>query len=489
MKSKYKLLTKSKFMAGLDSEAFLWRVVHEPETIPAPDEMSQARFDDGHIVGELAKKLYPEGIDLSDFEFSENIQKTKELIAERKIIFEAGFLIDRLYCRVDVLIPVGGNEWKLIEVKSSSEAKKVHEPDLAFQRYVCEKSGLIISACSVIHLDKTYFKKNELDIQALFAQTDLTDKVEILLPSIPTLTDRFLEVIDLPECPEFEIEDMRNSAYGNAFIDEFKAELISGSVFELTRGKKKALELWQNGIELLKDIPDDYILTEYQQIQRMCAINNEVYIDTEAVQEFVNTLEYPIYHLDFETFSSAVPIFDDTNPYMQVPFQYSVHIEHEDGTIDHREFLYTDDGDGRIELIKSLKVDLGEQGTVLVYYQPFEVGRLKEMAKFDMSYYNWVDTIVKRVKDLHEPFKKYQYYDPRQKGSASIKYVLPVFSDLSYKDLPIANGGQAMTAYRKYFVDKEEHSDKQQLLQDMLAYCKQDTWAMVVLLRGLKEKI
>ena len=66
--------------------------------------------------------------------------------------------------------------------------------------------------------------------------------------------------------------------------------------------------------------------------------------------EFLSTLTYPIYHLDFETFQQAVPQWSGISPYQQIPFQYSLHIEHANGELEHREFLAPAGADPRYAL-------------------------------------------------------------------------------------------------------------------------------------------
>ena len=484
-----KLLTKSKYMMGLESDCLLWRAVNDPESLPPVDAFTQSKFDAGHEVGELAKQLYPEGVDLDGLGFMENINKTKELVLDRKTIFEAGFMIDGLFARSDILIPVG-DSYDVIEVKSSSSAKDAHIKDLAFQKFVLEKAGLQTRNFSVVHLNKEYVLDGKLSVQGLFAQTDVTEEVLEEFPSVSDNVNHMKEVISLDTCPAFDYHDIVKSAYGNPCIDEFNDSLPSGSIFELYRiQKKKALSLLDEGCYVLSEIPSSFKLTSKQKIQVNCFNTKSRHIDARNIELFIQNLQYPLYHLDFETFMPTIPLYDGCKPNQQIPFQYSLHVEQEDGSVSHYEFLFTGEGDPRKEFLASLKNDLGTKGTVLVYHQVFELGRLKELAAFDSTYVDWVDSVLLRVTDLIVPFREFYFYDNRQKGSCSIKYVLPVFSELDYKSLAVSNGSEAMMLYYTHFVKGVACSDRSQLVTDLLAYCKQDTWAMVLLLRGLKEMV
>ncbi|WP_028296275.1 DUF2779 domain-containing protein [Olivibacter sitiensis] len=483
-----KLLTKSKFLNGLDSDALLWRIVHQPETIPPPDAFSQQLFKSGTEVGILAQQYFDEGIDLALSDFLENIEQTKAALKKRKPIFEAGFLFDRFYIRVDILVPVGNDEWDIIEVKSSTKLKDTHVHDVAFQRFVLEQCGLKIHDTKIMLVNTQYVRQGELSLRDLFYFENVGEQVSEFIVKVPALAHHMLAIIDLPECPEFSLEELVKGDYSNVFKDEFMAGLPKGSVFELYRGsKKKIIELWLLGIQLIKDLPEDAKTKERHLIQKETAISGKPHINPQQISAFIDSLRYPIYHLDFETFSPAVPPYDGTRAYMQIPFQYSLHIESADGSVEHREYLHTDHADPRRALFEQLHQDIGGTGTVLTFNESFEKGRIKEWAQAAPEYLNWAQNIVDRTQDLITPFRQFYYYHPDQQGSCSIKKVLPVMSDLSYQGMGISNGGEAAGAYATYFVNGQAHDNKAQLIQDMLAYCKLDTWAMVLILRRLRE--
>jgi hypothetical protein len=119
-------LSKSKYMLGLQCPKLLWFHFNEKDKIPPISEATQATFDQGHEVGEWAKKRFPDGIEVPFGDFKLTLEKTKELLAKRKTIFEASFLFENCYSRADILVPVGEDEWDVIEVKKrfQSEGRK-----------------------------------------------------------------------------------------------------------------------------------------------------------------------------------------------------------------------------------------------------------------------------------------------------------------------------------------------------------------------------
>ena len=475
-----KTLTKSKYLAGLESNAYLWTMVNDPEKIPLPDMATQDRFDEGHIVGELAKKLYPEGVDLSNLDFIENIEKTKEVVKKNKIIFEAGFMKDRCFARIDILIP---NEegFDLVEVKSSSKVKKIHYEDLAFQKHVAEMCSLVIKNVYVYHLNKEYERKGELIVENLFAKTDVTPEVNSIF-EVDLRIKNMLKIIDLPSCPSFDFKDIPKSEYGNLFVDEFLTNLPEGNIFELYLIRKtKAVKLYEEGIQLIKDLPGNTKLNHKQQIQ--IKAQEQTYIDKKKIEEFVNGLQEPVIHMDFESYSEAVPSFDKVRPYQHLPFQYSIHIETKNG-LDHKEFLYEGKEDPRKNFIENLIKDLPTKGSILVYHESYEVSKLKEIARDLPEYQEDIKKIILRIQDLKTPFSEFWYHDKKQKGSNSIKKVLPLFSKKTHKGLIIQNGSDAMIIYKK-----NKNKLTPELKKDLLDYCELDTKAMVIILKNLKNLV
>ena len=191
--------------------------------------------------------------------------------------------------------------------------------------------------------------------------------------------------------------------------------------------------------------------------------------------------------MDFETFQPAVPLFDNSKPYQQIPFQYSIHFkESKKSQLKHFEFLAEQGADPRKKFIEGLLRDTKNPGDIIVYNKTFEITRLKEIARDFPEYADEIEKRINRVKDLMIPFQKKYYYAPEMQGSYSIKYVLPALvPELSYDKLEINEGGLASIAYESLQMESDlmRIADiKQQLLE----YCKLDTLAMVNILVKLE---
>jgi hypothetical protein len=208
-----RLLTKSKYLVGLQCPRYLWVMLNEPDRIPKPDTSTQHRFDEGDLVGEWAKKLFPDGIDIPADDFKDNLRQTEELLEKRKPLFEAWFMVDNIFSRVDVLKPVINDEWDIIEAKSSTGVKPVNIHDVSFQRYCCEKYGLKIRKCFLMHINNEYIRQSEIDPAGLLTMTEITTDVDEATNGIQQRIDNMFSTIVAGKCPAVTIGEQCKSPY------------------------------------------------------------------------------------------------------------------------------------------------------------------------------------------------------------------------------------------------------------------------------------
>lgn len=479
------LLTKSDYMIGLQCPRYLWIKIHQPDKIPEPGLVAQHRFDQGHIVGNLAHGLFPSGTVVPTKDFEHNIELTKELIKKRKLIFEGGILAGDLYSRADILKPVGKNEWDVFEVKSSTRVKDEHYLDLAFQKYVYQKYGMKIRKCFLVHINNEYVKKGKINPKEFFQKEEITKEIDTKINDVESNISKILKHLSLKEPPEFQLKDIETSFHENPIIDEFFESLPEGSVFELYGARKKCIELFGQQICMLVDLPEDYKLTGHQEIQRKCAKTGKPHIDKDGIMDFLKKLKYPLYFLDFETFQTAVPLFDGTKPYQQIPFQYSLHVvKSEKSKPKHYSFLAKGPKDQRKEFLSSLKKVLGTEGNIMVFNAAFEKAVLKDLAAAFPKEKKWVESILARIVDLLIPFRNFYYYSPKQKGSASLKNVLPVLTNKSYDKLGINNGEEASIQFLTMTFDE---IPEKKIRKDLEEYCGLDTEGMIWIVEKLKR--
>ena len=484
-----KLLTKSKYITGLQCPKCLWTAFNEPDKFPKADASTQHRFDEGHKVGELAKKLYPEGIDVSFDNFMDNVRRTKKLVKERKTLFEPGFMADRLFCRGDILTPAGKDEWDVIEVKSSTKVKETNLHDVSFQKHVYRKSGLKIRNCYLAFINNQFVKNGKINPNEFFILEDISKEAEEAGEGIEARIKEMEEIISSKKSPETCIGKHCKAPYDCRMKNHCWEFMPEAHVFQLYRGGKKCFELFENGVQSLEDIPEDYKLDVKQEIQRECHKTGKPHINKQGIKKFFDSLKYPLYYLDFETYSTAIPLFDGTKPYQNIPFQFSLHVVDKKGGTKHYSFLAEGQKDPRPEFARELKKVLGNKGSIIVYNQSFEIGRLKETAEALPEYADWVKETLPRIIDLLTPFRNFDYYNPLQKGSASIKKVLPALTGKSYTDLEINNGWDASIQYFNTTFKETTPEEKQKVRENLLEYCGLDTEGMVWVVGELEKQV
>lgn len=506
------LLSKSKYLLGLQCPRYLWTAIHEKHKIPEPDEIQQNIFEQGHLIGEIAKKWFPDGIDIScdRKDFMKNIEETEKLLnaKKRKPLFEAGIRVELdegyIYSRADVLVPIGADMWDIVEVKSATKVKPENIDDVSFQRYIYEQAGLKIRKCFLMVVNNEYVRKGEIDFNKIMKTEDITDKVNKKIVGIEERVKNIFKIINSKKVPKVAIGSYCKKPYACPLTSCWDM-IPAGSVFDLYYGGKKSFELYEKDIQLLKDIPPEFKLSRGQQkIQINAAKTGKPHINKENIKKFLKKLQYPIYYFDFETINSALPLFDHSHPYQQVPFQYSLHIQEKPGAEPkHVSFLAKSDKDPRHDLLKSLKDNLGKKGTILVYYESFEKSVLKKLEMIFPKEKKWIESIIDRIEDLFEPFGAFDYYNPSQKGSASIKKVMPALVPklpkgiMSYKEMEIGDGQMASLAFLQIALG--EHPDfsnvkvdagKVEKVREALeVYCELDTLSEVLILERLNDLV
>ncbi len=417
-----------------------------------------------------------------------SLERTQSLLSQgTEVLYEAALQYDGVLAYVDMLVR-GGEGWRLYEVKSTTSVKEVHVPDAGIQTYILRGAGLPIDDVSIVHLNNQYVRQGDLDPHQLFAVTSVWPQVESQLQEIESQVGELKDVLRGGAVPQIDIGPHCFDPYDCDFIDHCWREIPEVSVFNVARMKKaQAFELYREGIVRIEDIPEDFPLSESSRFHVENHKRGQPLIDKDAIRGFLDTLSYPLYFLDFETYNPAIPPFDGTRPYGHIPFQYSLHRKEASSAEPHHVgFLAEAGSDPRRPLVESLLKDTADPGEILVYYQPFESKRISELAEQLPEYRSGLEHMLSRLRDLIVPFQRHHYYHPHQQGSNSIKAVLPaIVPDLTYGDLAITDGGLAMLAYSELHGEKNPRRIEQ-IRKNLWEYCERDTYAMVRILEALE---
>ena len=481
-------LTKSDYLLFLRHPAWLWLKKHRRNVLPEPDAALQALFDSGNRFEAYAEQRFPNAVRLGFDNFNEYRdlpRRSHEALNNgAEVIFQGRFESGRSTCIIDVLQRVDGNSFDLFEIKASTSAKPDHIPDLAFQVIVLEGAGLTIRNLGVIHVNRGYVRDGEIDIAQLSTLTDVTNKVKQALDETRAGILQALDVMDLASMPDASPRHLKSGSMGD-WMEIFEAvhgPVEKYSIYNLASIKAEQVgELEDAGVSAMIDIPEFFDMTNGQERQVAALKSGQRTLDLPAIRSFLGEVRYPLYFLDYETFSDVVPVFDGTRPYQQVPFQYSLHIRNAPGAVlEHREYLHEQNSNPVPDLLAQLQQDLGNSGSVIVWYDPFETRRNTEMGEMSPPHAEFLANVNARVIDLMDPFKKGWFVDKDFFGSASIKKVLPVLApDLSYGNLGIQDGEAAQRLWMDVVLNGRHQDQRDQIFADLRAYCTLDTLAMV----------
>jgi len=489
-------LSKSLYTRGIQCAKSLWLKKYDPGVLTPPDAAAQARFETGNVVGDLACRLFPGGreIPYDAADFVGMAETTRRWLDEGlEYVYEATFIYDGIVVMVDILRRIPGGV-ELYEVKSSGDVKEIYLHDVSIQQYVLEKLGHTVLKSHVVHIDTAYVRGDALDLHGLFKIIDVTEEAEALQAGIPlNLSDFERWLADRENEPDIDIGKHCKNPYecdAMHYCWKVQRNIPDYSVFNIFNlGSKNQVTLYEQGIVAIDDIPADFKMTAVQRQKVENWKSRAVFIDRESIRSFLETLDYPLYHLDFETFQQAVPQWKGIKPYQQIPFQFSLHIEHADGTLEHREFLAEEGKDPRYELARHLVEAIPADVTVLAYNMSFEKRVIAELAESFPEFAAHLRIVHDNIKDLMVPFQKQWCVTPHMMGSYSIKYVLPALVPEmaeAYKRLDgVQNGGEAMNAYAA--LASLPQGERSAVRAALLKYCELDTLAMVKILETLRD--
>jgi predicted RecB family nuclease len=477
-------LSKSKCVAGIQCLKRLYFQVHHPELAEEAAEEEAARLEQGEEVGILAQSRLPGGTSVMAKALDEAIAATAALVSDQSVstIYEGAFSHSGLVIRTDILQRDASNRWRLVEVKSSVEIKDYYVYDLALQHHVLSATGLQISSADLMYLNRNYtYDGGQYNTRELFLIKDLTRHVRDLeIAKILALQRGVLGKDSAPDVPP-----------GPQCLQPYRCEFFShcnpnppdhhiSTLPNLTEKKRRVLA--GEGIALIDDIPEDFPLTEIQSHVRKAVVTGEPWI-SETIAPALTELKYPLSFMDFESVCPAIPRFRGMWPYAQLPFQWSIHRKQAIGSeLEHEEFVAQDVEDPRRSFVSSLCDALGDSGTIVVYNAAFESQRLYELAHWFPDFLERIVKVQDRLWDLL-PFIKKHFYHPGFGGSFSLKSVLPALvPELNYDKMEVSHGGEAGLAWYRMIRGALNSEERQKVKSALLAYCRQDTLAMVRIL-------
>ena len=458
----------------------LWLMKHQRELFPPMNEERLFSIKQGNLVDAFIVKLF------SDKRFLRSFNIGKRAVEFQKRVDTEGYVA---IADVVVFDENDSNCIDLFEVKGSKEVKNDYLHDLAFQKFVFEKSGIQVRKTYIVHISPTYIFDGELDPARFFRLPNVSDKVGKLLKITAKTAAEALSYINMKDEPKANFKLCGNKLEC-VFLKKHFPNLPLYTVFDIRNIREKKLNefLAQNILDIAY-VPTDFPLSNNQRQQVNIAQSQEIVVDTAALRKITEGWHPPFYFLDYETINLVFPIHAGLAPYQQMVFQYSLHVVNTEGGMSHFEFLITEKKDSPTSLLTQMQKDLkADGGTVFVWNKSFEKTRNEEMARMYPEFADFLHDVNARMYDLEIPFKRGLYIHPNFKGKSSIKKVLPILApDLSYDTLNVQNGSMAYTQWHRMVFNDLSAAECLKIKQDLLDYCKMDTWAMVRIWEILKQ--
>ncbi|MGB3948093.1 MAG: DUF2779 domain-containing protein [Bacteroidia bacterium] len=488
------ILSKSTFLRGLQCSKSLYlykNFTHLRDTV-SPEQ--KAIFNRGNSVGELAQQLFAGGIDATPTKRSDNIaavEKTQQLINSGvEIIYEAAFQYKQVLAILDILVKKE-NKWYAYEVKSSAKISHTYLLDASLQYWVITHAGIELEDISLININNQYIKQDVLELNKLFSITSVKNEALKNQPLVEEKIEASKLVSENPQMPNVAIGEHCFSPYSCDFMGTCWKTVPKNSVFEISGVQKAELfNLYHSGYKTINEIPEKNNLDKNANIHIQAVKQNEIKVDKTAIQQFFSKISYPLFFMDFETFMPAVPLYNNTKPYQNIPFQYSIHYkETKESPVEHFEFLAEQGIDPRKQFLENLLQHTKTEGTIFAFDSLMERNILKGLKKDFPEYSNEIDFRLNRIIDLMQPFQERSYYHPAMKNSHSIKNILhALIPELNYNNLPISSGSIAMIAFEKL----QTETDIFKIIQtreELIEYCKLDTLAMVKIFEILEKQL
>ena len=488
-------LSKSGYCSCVQCEKILWLREYKKDVLK--DESNDAILETGKKVGEFAKRLFGDHIDIPyDKNRSKMIEKTETAMQNKpNVITEASFAYNNNFCSVDIL-KNDSDGVEIYEVKSSTEIKDIYLDDVAYQYFVLSNLGLNVKKASIVYINNEYVRGKELDINQLFNIEDVSDIARQKQDEIQTnieMINSFMDEYGKDNEPDRDLGLHCFNPYLCDFWNYCTRDLPKPNVFDVGGMRKsKKIEKYSEGKVSFEDLENEKLNPKYSQQIDFELNSREPKINKSAIKDLLDSLNYPLYFIDYESCQYAIPEYEGTKPYQQIPFQYSLHIKmDEDTPMEHREFLAEADDDNLIRTFaESMIGDMPDNGSVIVYNKGFEASRNKEIGEMYPDLKEDMERFNSNIVDLMVPFRSRDYYTREMEGSYSIKKVLPALypddPELDYGNLNLIHKGdeasQAFLSLRG-MAPKERKKTREALLR----YCELDTYAMVKIWEKFRE--
>lgn len=489
-----KNLSKSLFMMGEQCPKSLWIYKNLPNEKGIVDEKQEGNFLFGKEIGKKAQNLFPKGVDLFAVKesFSHHLYLTQQYLKKDYVtLFEAAFQYDSIFILADILVKIG-NSYELYEVKSSTQIKRYHYKDISLQYYVLNKLNIPIKKAGIIYVNSHYNRATTLDIKRLFKKKFVLTKIKTYQKKIHNSVQKLREIIKLRSAPSIDIGTYCNKPYPCRYKHLCWKNIPEYSVFNLINlSKEKKFSYYKKGILTFDTIYKKNLpLSKKQHIQlNTCSSSQNLYIERDAILNFLSTLIFPLYIIDFEGIQYPIPRFSKSHPYEQIPFSFSLRKCTDFDNHDHHNYFHPIQfGDPRPTLFKKLYPLLPvDHGSIIVFGGSYEIAMLKKVRHYihNISPNHWGEHIP--IIDLLHPFESFHIYHKKMNGKLSLKSIATALTLTDQKEGAIHNGFHA--SYN-YYLTKNLDPNSEEMLEkqkSLIHYNELDTLMILQIIKKLHK--
>ncbi|WP_412059520.1 DUF2779 domain-containing protein [Leptospira interrogans] len=478
-------LTKSDFITGFQCEYLLWLNTYQPHPDFDPFEHQYISPKQKSLLRDLSHSLFPKS---KNVRYSDT--ETRKFLKSGQSVRSACLETEKFIMKTEYILPnkeIPGT-FEIVVLKASSSFKKQHIPEIAFQKFVAEESGFPISKCSLLFVNSKFQFEDEIHIDSFFVRKDVTDEVFLKEKETKECAYSLFDLVSRKNLPPRFTSNLCSHPRDCSYPDICLARKVPGDIFTLREGKAESLKFYKQGILYLKDIQETENLTARQKTQVQTMQTGKPFINQKVFTELFEKIRYPIYFLDFESINPPIPVYPKTYPFQHVPFLLSLQVIRKDLFQEPENFHYIDDGivDPRKGILEKLQEWILPEGTIVCFNDKFEKRCLDESAAIFTEYKDWLKSIQDNFLDLATPFWGYEYYHPDQKGSTSLKTILPIITGKNYKNLKIQSGQMANSEFLRAKTESMSENERKEVEKNLIEYCKLDTYAMILILRKIK---
>ncbi len=492
MSNRFSVISKTSFLKFDQCPKAFFLYKKYPQLKDTISKEKQLTFNRGHAVGKLAQDLFPGGVDVTipKKNLEEAVQLTKELIAKKQsVIYEATFVFNNVLVMVDILV-LSNDGYTAYEVKSSLKVSDVYVKDACLQYYVLKNALGNLNDFFLVTLNGDYVLKNELNVKMLFKKRSVKAEAEKNISFFEHKISEMLLVLEKDVIPDIAIGKHCFSPYPCAFLGTcWKNVHQERSVFNIGQTDRELLFNWyQGGIFTVDDITNVEDQKPRIQIQVNSIKSDSEYINKDAIKEFINSVRSPYAVLDMEVWGPAIPKYEGTKTFEQIPFLFSLcYLDNNEPKFIN--CLKSPEEDGRKAFLTELLAATAPFESIIAYDKNMEVGILNQLQKLFPDHTESVRTLVNKMCDISELVHQFHYYHPKLKGNFSLKAISEiVYPELQFSEQQISSGLVAMSVYES-LTDETNPILKEETKQKLIDYCNMDTLSCLKFFKYLEERI